>query len=63
MMILTTETMMELTIQFDEDKLREIVAEAVAKLKAEGYIWRDKDGKLLAIKNGKSTGCDKPKES
>lgn len=56
---------MELTIpiQFDEDKLREIVAEAVEKLKAEGWIWRDKDGKLLAIENGKSTGCDKPKES
>lgn len=35
---------MQLTIpiQFDEDILREIVAEAVARLKAEGYIWRDK---------------------
>lgn len=54
---------MKLTIQFDEDKLREIVAEAVERLKAEGWIWRDKDGKLLAIENGKSTGCDKPKES
>ena len=34
---------MQLTIpiQFDEDKLREIVAEAVEKLKAEGYIWKD----------------------
>ena len=34
---------MQLTIpiQFDEDKLREIVAEAVARLKAEGYIWKD----------------------
>ena len=65
MMILIMEkTMATLTIpiQFDEDKLREIVAEAVEKLKAEGYIWRDKDGELLAIKNGKSTGCDKPKE-
>ena len=64
MMILTMETMMELTIpiQFDEDKLREIVAEAVANLKAEGYIWRDKDG-ILARENSKITGCDKPKES
>ena len=36
-------TMAQLTIpiQFDEDKLREIVNEAVARLKAEGYIWRD----------------------
>ena len=35
---------MELTIpiQFDEDKLREIVKEAVERLKAEGYIWKDK---------------------
>lgn len=34
---------MQLTIPitFDEDKLREIVNEAVARLKAEGYIWRD----------------------
>ena len=34
---------MQLTIpiQFDEDKLREIVAEAVERLKAEGYIWKD----------------------
>ena len=28
-------------IQFDEDKLRELVEEAVARLKAEGYIWKD----------------------
>lgn len=28
-------------IQFDEDKLKEIVEEAVNRLKAEGYIWRD----------------------
>lgn len=28
-------------IQFDEDKLREIVQKAVEQLKAEGYIWRD----------------------
>ena len=28
-------------ITFDEDKLREIVEEAVARLKAEGYIWKD----------------------
>ena len=63
-MILIMETMRELTIpiQFDEDKLKEIVAEAIEKLKAEGWIWRDKDG-VLAIENGKSTGCDKPKES
>lgn len=33
---------MELKIVFDENKMREIVAEAVEKLKAEGYIWRDK---------------------
>lgn len=31
------------TITFDEDKLRELVAEAVEQLKAEGYIWKDKD--------------------
>ena len=30
---------LKLTVQFDEDKLREIVAEAVEKLKAEGYIY------------------------
>ena len=32
---------MELKIVFDEDKMRGIVAEAVEKLKAEGYIWRE----------------------
>ena len=32
---------LNLKITFDEDKLREIVAETVARLKAEGYIWRD----------------------
>ena len=32
---------MELKIQFDEEKLKEIVEEAVNKLKREGYIWRD----------------------
>jgi hypothetical protein len=32
---------MELKIVFDEDKMREIVAEAVNQLKAEGYIWRE----------------------
>ena len=32
---------LNLKITLDEDKLREIVAETVARLKAEGYIWRD----------------------
>ena len=32
---------LNLKITLDEDKLREIVEEAVARLKAEGYIWRD----------------------
>ena len=32
---------LNLKITFDEDKLREIINEAVARLKAEGYIWRD----------------------
>lgn len=32
---------LKLTVNFDEDKLREIVAEAVENLKREGYIWRD----------------------
>ena len=56
---------MQLTIpiQFDEDKLREIVEEAVARLKAEGYIWRDSpqpydwskhDEQLLGRQNGSS---------
>ena len=65
-MIQITEMMMALLtipIQIDEDKLRELIAEAVEKLKAEGWIWRDKNGELLAIENGKSTGCDKPEES
>ena len=34
---------MELKITFDEEKMREIVAEAVERLKAEGYIWRDQE--------------------
>lgn len=34
---------MELKIVLNEDKLREIVAEAVEQLKAEGYIWKDKE--------------------
>lgn len=32
---------LKLDVAFDEDKLRELVAEAVERLKAEGYIWRD----------------------
>ena len=32
---------LKLAVTFDEEKLREIVAEAVARLKAEGYIWKD----------------------
>lgn len=34
---------MQLTIPivFDEDKLYELVQQAVAQLKAEGYIWKD----------------------
>ena len=28
-------------IEFDEEKLRELVEQAVERLKAEGYIWRD----------------------
>lgn len=32
---------LKMSIQFDEDKLRELVKEAVARLKAEGYIWRE----------------------
>ena len=32
---------LNLKITLNEDKLREIVAESVARLKAEGYIWRD----------------------
>lgn len=34
---------LEIPIQFDEEKLREIVQEAIEKLKAEGYIWKDKE--------------------
>ena len=33
---------MKLKIELDEEKLQELVAQAVEKLKAEGYIWRDK---------------------
>lgn len=32
---------LEMTIQFDEEKMREIIEEAVVKLKAEGYLYRD----------------------
>lgn len=32
---------LKLNIEFDEDKLRELVEQAVERLKAEGYIWRD----------------------
>lgn len=32
---------MTLTFTFDEEKLREIVKEAVERLKAEGYIWKE----------------------
>ena len=28
-------------IKFDEEKLRQLVNEAVERLKAEGYIWKD----------------------
>jgi biotin operon repressor len=40
---------MTLTFTFDEEKLREIVNEAVERLKAEGYIWKEdnEDGKQL----------------
>lgn len=33
---------LKLNIEYDEEKLRELVAEAVKRLKDEGYIWRDK---------------------
>lgn len=55
---------LKLNLTFDEDKLREIVAEAVARLKAEGYIWRDKpqpydwsknDEQLLGREDGSSS--------
>ncbi len=32
---------LKLNLEFDEEKLQELVAQAVEKLKAEGYIWRD----------------------
>lgn len=32
---------MELKIQFDEEKMQELIEQAVEKLKAEGYIWRN----------------------
>lgn len=32
---------LEIPIQFDEEKLKEIVREAVEKLKAEGFIYKD----------------------
>lgn len=34
---------LKIPIVWDEDKLKEIVEQAVEKLKAEGYIWKDKD--------------------
>ena len=34
---------MELKIVIDEKKMREIVAEAISNLIAEGYIWREDD--------------------
>ena len=55
---------LNLKITLDEDKLRELVAEAVARLKAEGYIWRDKpqpydwsknDEQLLGREDGSSS--------
>jgi len=30
-----------MNLTFDEDKMRELVEEAVTKLKAEGYLYRD----------------------
>ena len=40
---------LEIPIQFNEEKLKELVIEAIEKLKAEGYIWREgeQDGKQL----------------
>lgn len=32
---------LKLNLTFDEEKMKDIVAEAVAKLKAEGYLYRD----------------------
>lgn len=32
---------LKLNVEFDEEKLQELVAQAVERLKAEGYIWRD----------------------
>jgi hypothetical protein len=32
---------LKIQMQFDEDKLRELVQQAVENLKAEGYIWKD----------------------
>lgn len=32
---------LKIEMQFDEDKLKELVEQAVERLKAEGYIWRD----------------------
>ena len=47
---------LKMNLTFDEDKLRELVAEAVARLKAEGYIWRDDNGKeLLGREDGSSS--------
>ena len=32
---------LKMKLEFDEEKLKELVEQAVEKLKAEGYIWRD----------------------
>lgn len=58
-------------IQFDEDKMREIVAEAVLKLHNEGFIWRDKPqpfdweawkNELLGQQNSCSSGQNQSEE-
>ena len=37
---------MTLNISFDEDKLRELVEEAVKRLIEEGYIWREQEDEV-----------------
>ncbi len=32
---------LKLNLAFDEDKLKELVEQAVEKLKAEGWIWKE----------------------
>ena len=32
---------LKMSLIYDEDKLQELVAQAVEKLKAEGWIWRE----------------------